>query len=216
MIRQLLHQLNSTKDAPATTISTNSTEDVPVMCNFMLTNISFLGYSVTRWLKSGKKWMFDNLTTGMFRGINTLSIDSKGRMMIPSRYRSVIQESAENKLVATIDTEDLCLLLYPLPAWRQIEQKIESLPSFDRRTRRIQRLLIGHATELEMDSNGRILLPSLLRNYAKLEKRIMLIGQGKKFEIWDEASWNKNREQWLSEALSEDGDVPSQLQDISL
>lgn len=145
-----------------------------------------------------------------------LSMDTKGRFAVPSRYRARLQEDADNRLVATIDTEDLCLLLYPLPVWRQIEQKIESLPSFDRRTRRVQRLLIGHATELDMDANGRILLPSLLREYANLEKRIMLIGQGKKFEIWDEDNWNKGRDSWLQEGIKDNDVIPEQLQDISL
>jgi MraZ protein len=152
----------------------------------------------------------------MFRGINAINVDDKGRLAIPTRYRSRIENEADKHLVATIDTEEHCLLLYPLPTWREIEQKIESLPSFNRVTRRIQRLLIGHATELDMDGNGRILLPSLLREYAKLDKRVMLIGQGKKFEIWDEAGWNNGRNGWLAEGLQDLPSLPEQLLDLSL
>src|SRR5688572_30585726 len=105
------------------------------------------------------------------------------------RYREMILNDADNQLVLTIDTEVRCLLLYPMPEWEMIEKKIESLPSFNAAARRIQRLLIGHATEVEIDKQGRILLPAELREYAALQKNIMLVGQGKKFEIWDEAYW---------------------------
>jgi len=152
----------------------------------------------------------------MFRGINAINVDDKGRLAIPTRYRTSLLEEASGRLIITIDTEEHCLLLYPLTAWKEIEQKIESLPSFNRVTRRIQRLLIGHATELELDSNGRILLPSLLRDYAKLDKRVMLIGQGKKFEIWDDSEWNSKRNGWLAEGLQETDGLPEQLSDISL
>ncbi|MCK4869631.1 MAG: division/cell wall cluster transcriptional repressor MraZ [Gammaproteobacteria bacterium] len=152
----------------------------------------------------------------MFRGINIVNLDAKGRMAIPTRYRSELTDEANGRLIATIDTEDSCLLLYPLPAWTEIEQKIESLPSFNRVTRRIQRLLIGHATEVELDANGRILLPSLLRDYAGLEKRVMLIGQGKKFELWDEDQWNNGRNGWLAESHQNTAELPEQLQELSL
>jgi MraZ protein len=152
----------------------------------------------------------------MFRGINLVNLDNKGRLAIPSRYREILQAETQGKLVATIDTEDRCLLLYPFPAWRVIEEKIEALPSFNQLTRRIQRLLIGHAAEIEMDNNGRILLPLLLRKYAALEKGAVLIGQGKKFEIWDEQQWEKKRNLWLAEGLQEESTIPDKLLDISL
>jgi MraZ protein len=152
----------------------------------------------------------------MFRGINLINLDTKGRLAIPSRYREHLQTSAQNKLVVTIDTEESCLLLYPFPSWKVIEEKIEALSSFNQLTRRIQRLLIGHATEIEMDSHGRILLPPLLRNYASLAKDVMLIGQGKKFEIWDEQQWEKKRSAWLTEGIQENGIIPDKLLEISL
>lgn len=127
----------------------------------------------------------------MFRGINAINLDPKGRIGVPARYRERLKEETDTQLVITIDTEVTCLLLYPLSEWEVIEKKIEALPSFNRVTRRIQRLLIGHATEVEMDSNGRILIPPLLREYAKLGRRVMLVGQGKKFEIWDETLWQQ-------------------------
>ena len=148
----------------------------------------------------------------MFRGINFINLDTKGRMAMPRRYREQIKE----QLVTTIDTEDKCLLLYPLNIWEDIEKKIENLPSFNQVTRRIQRLLIGHATELEMDGNGRLLLPPLLREYASLTKSVMLIGQGKKFEIWDKELWTKNRDNWLAKGLQEESELPAELKLLSL
>lgn len=153
----------------------------------------------------------------MFRGINAISLDAKGRLTMPTCYRPQLQEEGNGHVVVTIDTEERCLLLYPLTVWEEIEKKIEALPSFNQLTRRIQRLLIGHATEVELDGNGRILVPPLLREYACLDKRVMLIGQGKKFEIWDEKTWNGEREGWLSAGLEQStGGIPPELQALSL
>lgn len=152
----------------------------------------------------------------MFRGINAVNLDTKGRVIVPMRYRAELQSEAKGQLVVTIDTEEKCLLLYPLPVWEDIEKKIENLPSFNQVTRRIQRLLIGHATELEMDSNGRLLLPPILREYANLGKCVMLVGQGKKFEVWDKKIWTEGRAQWLANGLDGADTLPSELQLLSL
>lgn len=152
----------------------------------------------------------------MFRGINAINLDTKWRMAMPTRYRVQLQDETNGRLVVTIDTEEKCLLLYPLPAWEEIEKKIESLPSFNKVTRRIQRLLIGHATEVELDGNGRILLPQLLREYAGLDKVVILAGQGKKFEIWNEQRWNAERDGWLDAGLNELTELPAELQSLSL
>ena len=152
----------------------------------------------------------------MFCGINAVNLDVKGRMAIPARYRALLQEEADGHVVLTIDTEEHCLLLYPVPIWKSIEEKIAALPSFNRAARRIQRLLIGHATEMELDGSGRILVPPVLRNYADLDKKVMVVGQGKKFEIWSEAKWNESRDVWLAEGLQEGANVPEQLLDLSL
>ena len=152
----------------------------------------------------------------MFRGISAVNLDTKGRMAVPTRYRSQLENDAEGKLVVTIDTEEKCLLLYALPDWQVIEQKIEALPSFNLASRRIQRLLIGHATEVDVDSNGRILLPPILREYAELNKKIILVGQGKKFEIWGEDRWQARRDDWLTEKEANLGEMPAELQLLSI
>jgi len=152
----------------------------------------------------------------VFRGINEIQLDDKGRVTIPTRYRQQLEQDSKNHLVTTIDTEARCLLLYPLPDWEAIEQKLEKLPSFNRQARRIQRLLLGHATEAELDSQGRILIPQPLREYAGLQKSIILVGQGKKFEIWDVSIWNEARKTWLEEGLDTGDELPVDLESLSL
>lgn len=151
----------------------------------------------------------------MFRGANKVTLDSKGRLAMPSRYRERIQERSGGRLIATVDLKDRCLLIYPLPDWEEIEQKLRRLPTLNAVSRRLQRLMIGHATELELDGAGRILIPPSLREYASLNRAAMLIGQGARFELWDEAQWNESREQWLN---AEDGDdeLPEELGSLSL
>ena len=151
----------------------------------------------------------------MFRGINAINIDGKGRLMVPTRYREALGQNRAS-LVVTIDTEETCLLLYPADQWQVIEDNLQRLPSFNVAARRIQRLLIGHATDVEVDSNGRILLPPLLREYAQLEKRVVLIGQGNKFEIWNESLWQSKREQWLEEESSKEDGLPDEMKNFSL
>lgn len=152
----------------------------------------------------------------MFRGINAITIDGKGRLAMPTRYRDALTTEDTAPLVVTIDTEETCLLLYPLSQWQIIEDKLQSLPSFNAAARKIQRLLIGHATDVELDSNGRVLLPPLLRDYAQLDKRVVMIGQGKKFEVWDEKIWQSRREQWLAEEASEEAGLPDEMKTFSL
>jgi MraZ protein len=150
----------------------------------------------------------------MFRGVNSLNLDSKGRLAIPTRYREDLARHCNGQMVVTVD-RDHCLLLYPLPDWEEIERKLVKLPSFNPQARRLQRLLIGHATECELDGNGRILLPPPLREFATLDKAVVLIGQGNKFEIWDETTWNTRRSEWLT-ATDADGELPGELGSLSL
>ena len=154
----------------------------------------------------------------MFRGINAINLDAKGRMVLPTRYRSCLEQDPSKQVVVTIDTEERCLLLYPYATWEVIERKIEALSSFNPLTRRIQGLLIGHATELELDGQGRVLLPPLLREYADLDKKVILVGQGKKFEIWGQIGWEAKREAWLAESshLGNAAVLPDELQSLSL
>jgi MraZ protein len=150
----------------------------------------------------------------MFRGANKLTLDIKGRMVMPTRYRERLQERCGGKLVVTVD-KDQCLLIYPFPDWEEIERKLMKLPSFDRQSRQLQRLMVGHATELDLDAQGRVLLPPNLREFASLTRDAVLIGQGLRFELWDEEKWNQRRDEWLA---SEDSatDVSADLEALSL
>ncbi len=136
-------------------------------------------------------------------------------MAIPAKHRGRLSDCDEGQLILTVDSNSSCLLLYPLAEWEEIERKLIKLPSLNKQARRLQRLLIGHATECDMDGAGRILVPSPLRSFASLEKRIVLIGQGNKFEIWDEQTWQMSCDEWMSE---NDVDEPlsSDLESLSL
>jgi MraZ protein len=152
----------------------------------------------------------------MFRGINAIHLDGKGRLAVPTCYREALAAQDFGSLVVTIDTEETCLLLYPAKQWQVIEEKLQRLPSFDAASRRIQRLLIGHATDVKLDNNGRVLLPLLLREYAHLSKRVVMIGQGNKFEVWDEGLWQAKREEWLLAEASKPHRLPDEIKHFSL
>lgn len=152
----------------------------------------------------------------MFRGINAITIDTKGRLAIPTRYRSALGAEEKIPLVVTIDTEEKCLLLYTAVQWQVIEDNLQKLPSFNAAARRIQRLLIGHAADVEVDANGRVLIPTVLREHAKLEKEVLMIGQGNKFEVWNKELWESRREEWLAAEASEDSGLPDEMKTFSL
>ena len=139
----------------------------------------------------------------MFKGIHNINLDGKGRLTMPTKYRNTISDQSNGNMVVTIDSEEKCLLLYPATIFSNIEKKINDLPSFTKNTRRIQRLIIGHAEDLELDSSGRILLPKPLRLVAEMSKKITLIGQGQKFEIWSDDIWNNKVNKWRSEETDE-------------
>jgi MraZ protein len=150
----------------------------------------------------------------MFRGINYINLDAKGRLAIPTRYRDRLMQHCSGEMVVTIETEERCLLIYPQPEWEDIQRKVEALPSLNRATRRLQRLLIGHATDIQLDGSGRILLPAPLREYAGLDKKTVLLGQGHKLELWSEEHWETQRDEWLGD--QSDLEIPPELQSLSL
>jgi MraZ protein len=169
--------------------------------------------------KSGGKWrkgdFLPGAGAGVFRGVNKLAVDSKGRFAMPTKYREALGASCAAQLVVTIDT-DRCLLIYPLPEWQEIERKLMQLPSFNKTARRLQRLLVGHATEVELDGQGRLLLPPPLREFAGIEKQAVLIGQGNKFELWDEGRWDAQRDEWLQEVDFDALELPAGLETLSI
>ena len=150
----------------------------------------------------------------MFRGATKVTLDTKGRFAMPARYREGLLGECQGQLVTTVD-RDYCLLLYPLPTWEEIERKLTALPTLNRQVRRLQRLMLGYATELELDGHGRVRLPRELREFAGLDRQVMLIGQGNKFELWDASRWTERRDTWLHEE-TEDSGLPAELESLSL
>lgn len=132
-------------------------------------------------------------------------------MAIPAKVRDALASVCEGRLVVTAHTEERCLLVYPEPQWLDLQPKIEALPNIHRKARRMQRLLLGYATPLELDGNGRVLLPQTLRDYANLEKKLMLIGQGKKLELWSESGWNQELD-----TGDDDESMPEEMLSLSL
>ena len=126
----------------------------------------------------------------VFRGIAHLNLDSKGRLAVPARHRDALVERCGGNLVTTADA-DRCVLIYPLPDWEVIQQKLEGYSNLDPRVRELQRRLIGFAVDVEMDSAGRVLIAPALREFAQLEKAVALVGQGKKFELWNKDNWEQ-------------------------
>ena len=151
----------------------------------------------------------------MFRGVQHINMDAKGRLAMPARQREPLMDECNGQIVVTIDTQMRCLVIYPLPAWEVLESHIQDLPSMNPAVKRFQRLVIGYATDLELDGNGRMLLPAPLREYARLEKKLVLVGQGKKLELWSEELWLAECSQALDESR-DSGELPDELMSLSL
>ncbi len=139
----------------------------------------------------------------MFRGVQNINMDAKGRLAIPQRQREHLLDQSDGQLVITVNTQSTCLVIYPLPEWERIEAEVQALPSLNPKIKRFQRLLLGYAVDLQLDSNGRVLLPPSLREYAQLQKELVLVGQGKSLELWSKVLWMAEMEADLGEDLPE-------------
>jgi mraZ protein len=135
-------------------------------------------------------------------------------MSIPTKLRDGLNQAAEGRLVVTVSPSDRCLLLYTADQWQVVEEKITSLPTLNNQTRQLKRMLIGHADDCSMDASGRILLPAQLREYAFINRKAVLVGQGSNYEIWDEGQWLSQREGMLSIELDE-ANLPDELRSLS-
>ena len=129
----------------------------------------------------------------MFQGAAALSLDAKGRLAIPARHRDALARLAGNQLILTAHPHR-CLLLYPRPAWEPIRNKVLAGSSLEQRSALLKRLLVGYARDEEMDSAGRVLIAPELRDFAKLEKQVHLVGQGDHFELWSDEGWKQQQE----------------------
>jgi MraZ protein len=152
----------------------------------------------------------------MFRGAKAINLDTKGRLTIPTKYRQSLMDDCQGQLVCTVDNRQSCLLLYPLPEWDIIEEEISKFSTMNPNERRMQRLLIGYADDVEMDKSGRFVIPPTLRQHANLSKEIMLVGQRNRFEIWSEDKWNEQVKRDLEIEETGDYEQTERLQDFSL
>lgn len=150
----------------------------------------------------------------MSRGSSHISVDVKGRVAVPTKHRHALTSEGVADLVVTISATDRCLLLYTVETWVKVEAKLVALPQLNPQVRKLKRMLIGHADDVSMDSNGRILLPPALREFANIGKKAVLVGQGDKFEVWDEAQWVAERDSNYDEELDE-ANLPEELASLA-
>ena len=146
----------------------------------------------------------------LFRGLHSINLDAKGRMAMPARFRGIIEEYCQGQLVVTIDQDGESLVIYPLNEFEAIERKVASLSSFHPESRRLKNIFIGHATEVNLDGSGRILIPQNLRQFVGLDKKVALVGQGNKLAVW-----NETRDGWLKHKVDVE-ELPDELKNLSL
>jgi MraZ protein len=148
---------------------------------------------------------------GAFTGCYSISMDAKGRVIIPTKARDALVAACAGRIVVTADVKERCLLIYPESDWQELMSKIEVMPNLNEAARRLQRIMMGYATDMELDASGRILLTPTLRDYAHMNKKLMLLGQGKKFELWGEEQWHE----WLGRS-TDMGELTAAMENLSL
>ncbi|WP_018609358.1 division/cell wall cluster transcriptional repressor MraZ [Uliginosibacterium gangwonense] len=149
----------------------------------------------------------------MFQGAAALSLDAKGRLAIPARHRDALVSQCGGNLVVTAHPHG-CLLVYPLPDWEPIRDQVLAAPGLNPQSAALKRLLVGNARDEEMDAAGRVLIAPELREWAKLDKQVRLVGQGKHFELWSDAAWLK--QQADAAALFASGELPAGFENLAL
>ncbi len=152
----------------------------------------------------------------MFRGFFTVTIDAKGRLALPTRFRELLRVGGCPTVVMTVNPWDRCLWLYPLAAWDVVDAKLLALPDGDLASRRAKQVIRGYATDGECDAQGRILVSSELRSFAGLLHRAAMLGQGNKLELWDATAWTRQRDDWLNEIDNRTAPSSQVLQALSL
>ena len=130
----------------------------------------------------------------MFRGSFEHTVDTKGRVSIPSKFRDIIADRFDGRLVLAMDY-DKCLMVYPLEEWERLEEKIKTLPSMQKEVKDFMRFLLASATECELDKQGRVLIPPAHREHAGITKSVTLVGIINKIEIWDTGAWEARHSQ---------------------
>ena len=127
----------------------------------------------------------------MFRGQFTHSIDAKGRVSVPARFREPLEMGGHTRLVLTPALFDACIHAFPLPAWEEFESKVAAMPQFDPNVVRLRRLYVSAAVDCDLDKQGRLLVPPQFREHAELSKEVLWAGVGNKAELWAKHRWNE-------------------------
>lgn len=148
----------------------------------------------------------------MFQGAAMVSLDGKGRLVIPARHRALLTTPDDHRLVITADPIQ-CLMLYTLDAWALLQAKLAALSDFNPRTRGIKQVMLGYAQELELDSAGRVQLSPMLVEFAGLEKSVVLAGQGNRVELWDSERWKARIATATEQAMDP---LPAELEGFTL
>lgn len=134
---------------------------------------------------------------------------------MPARFRGIIEDHCQGQMVVTIDQDGDSLVVYPLNEFEEIERKVAALSSFNPESRRLKNIFIGHATEVNLDGSGRILIPQNLRQFVGLDKKVALVGQGNKLAVWNDEVWNETRDGWLKHKVQTE-ELPDELKNLSL
>lgn len=152
----------------------------------------------------------------MFRGSNPVTVDAKGRFAVPAAYRQPIRDVCGGQIVV-MQYWDRCLVIYPAPRFQEFEQDLLSRGGLDPKVREIQRFMIGQARELEMDRQGRLLLPARLREFAGIDVNAVLMGVGNLFELWAEPVWQARNDALCDQlaAQAAAGELPDVLKDLA-
>lgn len=141
----------------------------------------------------------------MFQGASSLSLDTKGRLSVPTRHRDVLTANAQGQLTITKHPHG-CLMVFPRPEWEKFRERIAALPMSAQWWKRI---FLGNAMDVELDGTGRVLVSPELREAAGISKEAILLGMGNHFELWDKASYD------AQEAKAMQGELPDALKDFS-
>lgn len=154
----------------------------------------------------------------MFHGETSINLDTKGRLAIPTRYRDAIDERCDGQLVLTVNPFDQqhTLWLYPEPEWTRVQRQVMALSTTKATHRWVQRFMVGSAARCDMDGAGRILVPGPHREFAGLTKKVTLLGLGHRFELWDDAAWNAQRDEQLKGGIEADPGASLELDGLSL
>ncbi|MBV1960735.1 MAG: division/cell wall cluster transcriptional repressor MraZ [Immundisolibacteraceae bacterium] len=152
----------------------------------------------------------------MFRGVNNINLDAKGRMAVPARHRDLLARDGVEELMVTLAHRGNCLLIYPMPEWELIERRLVKLSDLNESAYQLKQILLGHASHCALDGSGRILIPPLLREHVEIDKHSALVGMGNKLELWQEQNWSAQRSVNLSRISEMDLESSEELAGLTL